>query len=100
VQNSGTVKANVSITDMSLDGNGSISSGAVGSTVSNSSRIINYADNTAANQVVFGAVNYQTSNSGTISVSGGMSNSGIVSGYNLATALTATGASSAFNLMQ
>jgi hypothetical protein len=99
VQNSGTVQANVEISDASLEGSNRISAGAVGVTNSASTKLINYADNNYSSNKSFAQI-YQTSvNTGLVSVNGGMSNLNISGGYNASISIFATGSISNYYFM-
>jgi len=98
VQNSGAVASNVSITDLTLEGKNSISVGAVGTSVSNSMRFINYSGDSMAIGGTIGTVNYSSANAGSVYVSGGMNNAAIGSGFGVVIAASAIGASAAFTL--
>ncbi len=91
VQNTGRVQANVSISDMSLDGSNSISAGAVGSSVSFSANTTTYGDGAINYTGTIGSVSFASANSGAILSTGGLFATTIVRGYNVASALTAVG---------
>lgn len=100
VQNSGMVQANVAISETSLEGNNNISTGAVGATASTSTNLTNYTDANIAINSYFGSVAYNSINSGSILVLGGMSNPTIVDGYNVAVAMTAIGSNGSQSFMK
>lgn len=98
VENSGAVTANVSITDLTLEGRNSISVGAMGTSISNSTRLIDYTGDSLPSGGTIGAVAFSATNAGALYVMGGMSNAVIGSGIGLSIATNAIGASAAFTL--
>jgi len=98
VQNTGNVEAYVSITGSSFEGKNSISAGAIGSTMGNSVKFINYTGEDVPTRVTFGAVNYITFNTASVRVSGGMDAPEISDGFGLSRSVNAIGAAASFSL--
>ena len=98
VVNTGAVEANVTIADASIEGKNSISTGAIGSAMSNSAKSISYAEDAQGVTGAIDSVSFASSNSASILMTGGLSNSAIASGFNLAIGLTAVGTSTSFTL--
>lgn len=97
VENSGAVSGNVSITDLTLSGQNAISVGAVGASTSASWRTISYAGDGTSMTGSLGGVSFGSSNSGAVLSAAGIS-SATISGFGVAIAATAVGASAAFTL--
>lgn len=98
VVNTGAVEANVTIADASIEGKNSISTGAIGSAMSNSAKSISYVEDAQGVTGTLDSVSFASSNSGSILMAGGLSNSGIASGFSLAIGLNAVGTSASFTL--
>ena len=98
VQNTGIVEANVTITGSSFEGKNSISAGAIGVTLGNSVKFINYGDEDVPFRGSYGAVTYHALNTGSIRVSGGMDAPMIPGGFGIARSLNAIGAAGSFSL--
>lgn len=99
VQNSGTVQANVAISDISVEGKNSISTGAVGSTTTFSAKVTNYTPDNFSSYYYSSSISYSSVNTGSIFVYGGMSNPNIADGYNVTIAMTAIGSSSSHSII-
>ena len=98
VVNTGAVEANVTIADALIEGKNSISTGAIGSAMSTSAKSISYAEGAQGVTGTMDSMSFASSNSGSILMAGGLSNSGIASGFSLAISLNAVGSSASFTL--
>ncbi|KUR71659.1 hypothetical protein AQZ52_08580 [Novosphingobium fuchskuhlense] len=98
VENTGLVEANVSITGSSFEGKNSVSAGAIGVTMGNSVKFINYTGEAVSFHGTYGEVNYSVLNTAPIRVSGGMDHPAIPDGFGISWSANAIGAAASFSL--